>query len=1501
MPSSQVKLNEQQLIYLAEKAKNNAAKSGNLWVKLADASTTKWNLRYFVLHMNFLFEFHNQDSPKPSNTFLLEQCQFERTGMKNIHDVEHQFCFCILVPGVTSCQKITLRAENENDCTVWYQKITQSSYALLQTKKEDFEHKYSHVVQILESERAGAWQLLQQCQDQAHQLKDLRQEIAGFRKREIQVNVAVKETDDNETEEIKKVQSIFRGLLCRRRWHNIVQDYIRSPHAQSMRKRNQIVFELVRSEEEYLQTLSTLVTSFFRPLKMAASSKKPPLSHEEVNSIFLNSETLMFLHQIFFNGLQTRMESWPTLVLGDLFDMLLPMLSIYQEYVRNHHYSLQTLADCKQRDAFRRVLKVHEERPPCVGRTLENFLTIPMYRIPNYIITLHQLVSLTPPDHVERKSLEHAQSVLEELSTVMQDEVSETENIRRNLSIERQFAEGCEELLDVDQIFIRQGPLLQVGGNEFQANRRKSFSTLSLKSHDRKDSIRQCFLFSKCLLVTSRASNGKLQIVPNGKTDLQNTTLVEDVVDEDIDFVSLPSASEGGNLVFKLVVNHPDDSQSLKLMFLAASSEDKASWASDISQCIENLKSPETEHAVSITSRQSLLSIRSDARLFTNDQDIKYSKALDSSRLPRIQYGSVERLLERLIDVRFLSVEFLNTYLTTYRVFSDAIVLFDTLLQWYYTKAQFEYPKADLQQELPTKPTEFSPKVASHRNSCPSAVSSSFHYDMRSRRLRTHRHSAIPFTRDLKSPTTLYPPTVLSNRRHSSPSALYEEAAFTFPVRTSPQTYRYDLSGSPGEKHRIRSTSGPSLSESDSCQETYNESIEVSGNDKGSKDSVSLANKGSGGDLKNADLEPINEPGCPTSAFTRIQEADSERVPVLKLDSPPKMKKRDSKRRGSSCEIYTNTCTTGERTDSSALTVSESPSIDRQYRDSDTIISTVGVTVTPATSPISNSPPEGFKGFWREFSCESASSRDSSSSNFKQEIGGSHSRSQHPFEQSITIKKKPGGRYETVFDAVLSPSPPSPSPRNSPRTSPLTPPRSPGRRSPQTPRSPIMRFKTGKDKFPELRSSEFGRTSPFEALRSPTFNRSPNSSPPSPAPGVVVTSHRSSRRRSSISSAAVAFAAATAGASVSPAASPTSASRFRFGFNFQFSENMDGHIVTMRVLKILKHWISKQIEDFKTNDELRKKANDFLKEVLDSDDSSQAECKAAKALLKTLQSDESEERKTAQMLILLPTVSERTKSGSPIAEKFSTLQLAEQLTYIHHTLLSIIPAREFLDTAWMKDDKDVAAPNILRVINNFNMTSRLIASDILSKQSASLRAGAIEKWAVVADVCRCMHNFNGLLAVITSFTSSAVYRLKKTWEKVSKQTRILLEKLQSIVSAEGRFRNMREALRSCDPPCVPYLGYYLTDLAFIEEGTPNFNDAGLINFSKMRMIANVIQEIRSYQQTPYKIKPDEKVIAYLVGSDSATTDEELYQLSLQLEPRRRGSSSRSQRPGVTFI
>lgn len=48
------------------------------------------------------------------------------------------------------------------------------------------------------------------------------------------------------------------------------------------------------------------------------------------------------------------------------------------------------------------------------------------------------------------------------------------------------------------------------------------------------------------------------------------------------------------------------------------------------------------------------------------------------------------------------------------------------------------------------------------------------------------------------------------------------------------------------------------------------------------------------------------------------------------------------------------------------------------------------------------------------------------------------------------------------------------------------------------------------------------------------------------------------------------------------------------------------------------------------------------------------------------------------------------------------------------------------------------------------------------------RVAAIEKWTAVADICRCLHNFNGVLQICAAFTNAAVFRLKKTWDKVPK-------------------------------------------------------------------------------------------------------------------------------------
>lgn len=75
------------------------------------------------------------------------------------------------------------------------------------------------------------------------------------------------------------------------------------------------------------------------------------------------------------------MEFFVSFFLADLFDILLPMLNIYQEFVRNHQYSLQILAHCKQNRDFDKLLKQYEAKPDCEERTLETFLTYPMFQV----------------------------------------------------------------------------------------------------------------------------------------------------------------------------------------------------------------------------------------------------------------------------------------------------------------------------------------------------------------------------------------------------------------------------------------------------------------------------------------------------------------------------------------------------------------------------------------------------------------------------------------------------------------------------------------------------------------------------------------------------------------------------------------------------------------------------------------------------------------------------------------------------------------------------------------------------------------------------------------------------------------------------------------------------------------------------------------------------------------------------------------------------------------
>ncbi|KAM9093288.1 ras-specific guanine nucleotide-releasing factor 1 isoform 2-T2 [Megaptera novaeangliae] len=1286
-----IRLNDGHVASLGLLARKDGTRKGYLSKRSSD--NTKWQTKWFALLQNLLFYFESDSSSRPSGLYLLEGCVCDRAPspkptLSAKEPLEKQHYFTVNFSHENQ-KALELRTEDARDCDEWVAAIAHASYRTLATEHEALMQKYLHLLQIVETEKTVAKQLRQQIEDGEIEIERLKAEIASLLKdnERIQSTQTVTPNDeDSDIKKIKKVQSFLRGWLCRRKWKTIIQDYIRSPHADSMRKRNQVVFSMLEAEAEYVQQLHILVNNFLRPLRMAASSKKPPITHDDVSSIFLNSETIMFLHQIFYQGLKARISSWPTLVLADLFDILLPMLNIYQEFVRNHQYSLQILAHCKQNRDFDKLLKHYEAKPDCEERTLETFLTYPMFQIPRYILTLHELLAHTPHEHVERNSLDYAKSKLEELSRIMHDEVSETENIRKNLAIERMIIEGCEILLDTSQTFVRQGSLIQVPMSEKGKITRGRLGSLSLK----KEGERQCFLFSKHLIICTRGSGGKLHLTKNGVISLIDCTLLEEP--ESTEEEAKGSGQDIDHLDFKIGVE-PKDSPPFTVILVASSRQEKAAWTSDISQCVDNIRCNGLmmnafEENSKVTVPQM---IKSDASLYCDDVDIRFSKTMNSCKVLQIRYASVERLLERLTDLRFLSIDFLNTFLHSYRVFTTAVVVLDKLITIYRKPIS----------AIPARSLEL--LFASGQN------------------------NKLLYGDPPKSPR--------ATRKFSSPPPL-----------------------------SITKTSSPSRRRKLSLN-------------------IPIITGG-----KALDLAALS---CNSNGYTSMYSAMS---PFSKATL-----------------------------DTSKLYVSSS-----------------FASKIPDEGDMSAEKPEEL----------SAPSKQSSEVCMREESDNDQNQSDEGDTEASPTKSPTTPKSVKSKNSSVSPASPSWAPSSL---------RTPGFLS------------RGLDQ-------EGLRSGSVLSTEFPLFSYNN---------GVVMTSCRELDGNRSALSAASAFAIATAGANEG---TPNKEKYRRMslasaGFPPD-QRNGDKEFVirraaTNRVLNVLRHWVSKHSQDFETNDELKCKVISFLEEVMHDPELLTQERKAAANIIRTLTQDDPGDSQIT--LEELTQVAEGVKA-EPF-ENHSALEIAEQLTLLDHLVFKKIPYEEFFGQGWMKLEKNERTPYIMKTTKHFNDISNLIASEIIRNEDINARVSAIEKWVAVADICRCLHNYNAVLEITSSMNRSAIFRLKKTWLKVSKQTKALIDKLQKLVSSEGRFKNLREALKNCDPPCVPYLGMYLTDLAFIEEGTPNYTEDGLVNFSKMRMISHIIREIRQFQQTAYKIEHQAKVTQYLLDQSFVMDEESLYKCSLRIEPK----------------
>ncbi|XP_018427755.1 PREDICTED: RAS guanyl-releasing protein 2 [Nanorana parkeri] len=181
---------------------------------------------------------------------------------------------------------------------------------------------------------------------------------------------------------------------------------------------------------------------------------------------------------------------------------------------------------------------------------------------------------------------------------------------------------------------------------------------------------------------------------------------------------------------------------------------------------------------------------------------------------------------------------------------------------------------------------------------------------------------------------------------------------------------------------------------------------------------------------------------------------------------------------------------------------------------------------------------------------------------------------------------------------------------------------------------------------------------------------------------------------------------------------------------------------------------------------------------------------------------------------------------------------------------------------------------------------------VLSKPTPQQRAAVIKQFVEVAEKLLELQNFNTLMSVVGGLSHSSISRLKETQSHVGAETSKVYDSLLELLTSSDNYARYRRRFAFCEGFRFPALGVHLKDLMALHVALSDWSDKarGVINISKMRQVYKVVHELTEAQRLEPSVKANPDLLNLLtVSLDQYRSEEEIYQLSLQREPRTRSS------------
>ncbi|KAF9106870.1 hypothetical protein BGX27_008958 [Mortierella sp. AM989] len=331
--------------------------------------------------------------------------------------------------------------------------------------------------------------------------------------------------------------------------------------------------------------------------------------------------------------------------------------------------------------------------------------------------------------------------------------------------------------------------------------------------------------------------------------------------------------------------------------------------------------------------------------------------------------------------------------------------------------------------------------------------------------------------------------------------------------------------------------------------------------------------------------------------------------------------------------------------------------------------------------------------------------------------------------------------------------------------------------------------------------------------------------------------------------------------------------------------------IRLRVFNIIKSWL----EHYYLEDELEdRQMLPKIKAFAESGQMRDQMSFAAVQLIKLVEKRETSDGSFRKMVLNLS-----TQAPQPITPRnlkrikfldLDPLEFARQLTIMEASHYNKIKPIECLAKAWTSEDPELSAKaiNIRKMIETSNLYANWINEMVLCETEAKKRVLVIRHLIAIAEKLRQLNNFSMLSATTAALAQAAVHRLKRTWELMPSKAMNTLATLQAVTSSAKSWGDYRQELHNANPPCVPFIGIYLTDLVMIQDGNTDFlkGTDQHINFYKRVSTAEVIREIQQYQAVPYCLTTVDEIQTFIQrGLDRSKSVVDLYNMSLDLEPR----------------